>query len=184
MTDKAIVAGEFSHFKHIKTRKVVVLEIEIPEELFQDAISKLGMPIGGESKPVAVALLDKAVIKENITTEYKFPVGGAPSPVNIQLTDTLHYKTGQTEGEKLRIRAVLLGKDSQFQEYMNAVVPSSVKGLPSETEVAWWIKGMCKIKSRSELATNLDAQQKFRELLEKFKNWQFENNHKDNLGRL
>lgn len=57
--DSAVICGEFAHFRHIKTRKVVVLEIEISEELFQDAISKLGMPIGGESKRVAVALLEE-----------------------------------------------------------------------------------------------------------------------------
>lgn len=58
MTDKAIIKAEFTHFKHLKTRKVVVLECEIPEELFQEAIMTLGMPIGGQSKPVAIALLD------------------------------------------------------------------------------------------------------------------------------
>ncbi len=89
----------------------------------------------------------------------------------------------QAEGDKLRTRAVMLCKDAKFQEYMNTAVPSSVKGLPSETEVAWWIKGVCNIKSRSELVYNIDAQLKFRELLHRYKDWQFENNYSENLSR-
>lgn len=57
--EHAIIQGEYVTFKHLKTRKVVVLEIEIAEERFQEVIAILGMPIGGESKPVAVVLLDK-----------------------------------------------------------------------------------------------------------------------------
>ncbi len=87
----AAIIGEFTHFKHIKTRKVVVLEVEVPEELFQDVISKLGMPIGGESKPVAVSLLDKQV--------YNTPPVVGKSDIQ------------QTEGEKLRTRAVMLCGD-------------------------------------------------------------------------
>ncbi len=33
MTNAAIVQGEYITFKHVKTRKVVILEVEVPEEL-------------------------------------------------------------------------------------------------------------------------------------------------------
>lgn len=57
------ISGEYTSFKHIKTRKAVVLEIEVPEENFTQVIEVLGMPIGGQSKPVGVALLDTEAIK-------------------------------------------------------------------------------------------------------------------------
>lgn len=87
--ENAVIQGEYITFKHVKTRKVVVLEIEIPEEAFQDVISKLGMPIGGESKPVAVALLGESVPKIKI----------------------------QTKGEKLRTKSVILCNDNLFKEW-------------------------------------------------------------------
>lgn len=59
MTDNSVICGDFVNFRRLKTRSVVVLEVEIPEEMFPDMIHKLGMPINGESKPVAVALLNE-----------------------------------------------------------------------------------------------------------------------------
>jgi len=57
----SVVSGEFVTFKHIKTRKAFVIEIEFPEEIGQQVLATLGMPIGGESKTVAVALLQQGV---------------------------------------------------------------------------------------------------------------------------
>lgn len=156
MTDNAIVAGEFTHFRHLKTRKVVVLEVEIPEELFQDAISKLGMPIGGESKPVAIALLDKSVVKESFTGE-------------------------PTEGEKLRTRAVMLCKERGFQIFCESLDKNII--VFNENHAREFLINYCNIKSRSELATNIEAQNKFKELLESYKAWQFEQQYGDNLNR-
>lgn len=164
MTDKAIIEAEFTHFRHIKTRKVVILEMEINEENFQEVISKLGMPIGGESKPVAVALLDTSIANKPPIVDNS----------NIQ----------QTEGDKLRTRAVMLCKSFAFQEYIRSL---NLGAWVRETDFNEYSKillcRLCNIKSRSELATNLEAQQKFKELDRKFKNWQFENNYADNLHR-
>lgn len=159
--DSAVICGEFAHFRHIKTRKVVVLEIEISEELFQDAISKLGMPIGGESKPVAIALLDSQIVN-------KVPVVGSS---NIQ----------QTEGEKLRTRAVMLSKDSEFMAFCDShkFLYYETKGLlPSEALARAIILAYCDIESRAELATNSIAQIKFKELISKFDEWKLENRYR------
>lgn len=150
-----IISAEFSHFRHIKTRKVVVLECEIAEELFQDAIAKLGMPIGGESKPVAIALLNKEVLKVSNPTDLK------------------------TEGEKLRTRAIMLCKDKLFQEYA-AILPE----YASEYAAIMHLKNECDIESRSELAHNIEAQTKFKELLAKYEAWKLEQQYSDNLERV
>lgn len=158
--EHAVVAGEYVTFKHVKTRKVVVLEIEVPEEGFQEVITKLGMPVGGESKPVAVALLDKEALNQSDLTPKE-----------------------QTEGEKLRTRAVLLCKSGEFPAFVNHSLPSSV-GTPSESECAWFIRNACGIGSRSVLTTNLEAQAKFKQLLEQFESWKLEQQYKDNLERI
>ena len=61
----SIVSGEFVTFKHVKTRKAFIIEIEFPEEIGQQVLATLGMPIGGESKTVAVALLQDKVLPDN-----------------------------------------------------------------------------------------------------------------------
>lgn len=162
-----IISAEFSHFRHIKTRKVVVLECEIAEELFQDAIAKLGMPIGGESKPVAIALLDKTAIK--------------PETIDLRPKD----QREQTEGERLRTRAVLLCKDESFFTYAMLL---NGNGVYSKEDAELWSKKLiysyCGIGSRSELATNLAAQQRLKELLAKYDAWKLEQQYSDNLGRV
>lgn len=61
----SVVSGEFVTFKHVKTRKAFIIEIEFPEEIGQQVLATLGMPIGGESKTVAVALLQHEALPDN-----------------------------------------------------------------------------------------------------------------------
>jgi len=100
----------------------------------------------------------------------------------------------KSEGDKLRVRAVLLCKDKYFQEFswneadlngFNINLSSSPEDVArSPEDVARnYIYRLCNIKSRSELTTNLDAQKLFRDLDRKFNDWQFENRYADNLER-
>ena len=63
--------------------------------------------------------------------------------------------TVKTERERLRTRAVLLCKDKGFQE---------LHGCMDEGGAAYFVKYACRIKSRSELATNVEAQKRFLEI--------------------
>lgn len=159
--DNCAIMGSYTTFKHIKTRKVVVLEVEVAEEYFEEVISKLGMPIGGESKPVAVALLSNGIYNKPSV------VGSS----NIQ----------QTEGEKLRIRAVLLCRERDFQIFCESLNRDII--VFNENAAREFILIYCKINSRSDLAKNIEAQVLFKQLLEKYKDWQAENNYADNLNR-
>lgn len=85
-----------------------------------------------------------------------------------------------TDG-KLRIRAVMLCKEEAFQAFVYE--NSGDDGLwykPSEKMATQNLYDACNIKSRSELATNPEAQEKFRELDQQFKDWQ---RYGDNLNR-
>lgn len=160
MENKSVVAGEYITFKHVKTRKVVILEVEVPEEHFQHVINTLGMPIGGESKPVAVALLDKQCAK--------------------------NAQTEQTEGEKLRTRAILLCQQDDFQSFLDTMSDYGLfPGCVGDSETAAKIvRHYCDIQSRSELAMNIKAQIKFKELLSKFDSWKLSNQYADNLSKV
>lgn len=155
--NKSVILASFTHFRHIKTRKVVILECEVAEELFQDTISKLGMPIGGESKPVAIALL-KETVKEPWF---------APTP----------------ESEKLRVRSVLLCKNPDFQRYLEEITADYQPTHKLEEFATTYIYNHCNINSRSELATNPEAQTKFKEILSKYETWKLSKTYEDNLNR-
>ncbi len=153
----SVVSGEYVTFKHVKTRKVVILEIEIPEEGFQDVISKLGMPIGGDSRPVAVALLNKEII-----TDIGIPISAEPMDRGVC------------------IRAIMLCKDMSFWKFCYK------KSFCTENEAGAeaYLKDFCRIKSRSELSTNEYARRRFCELDHAYKNWLFEQRHADSLERI
>lgn len=148
-----VLDGDFTSFKHIKTRKVFVIEVEFPEEKGRAVLEYLGMPIGGESKPVAIALLNKEVVQAN------------------------------PEGTRLRTRAVLLCDDFQFQQYCAQSKEFQPIVNPNPIHAKLFIYYVCKIKSRAELATNSDAQSLFAELLSKYEQWKLSKTYEDNLNR-
>ena len=179
----AIVEGEYITFKHVKTRKVVILEIEVAEELFQHVLNTLGMPIGGESKPVAVALLDKGSPELGDSRA----VNTSISSLSNNSMESANNAQCNSEGDKLRVRAVMLCNDSNFQQYImtkHINLPDGVITYSLGESATYYIYQECNIKSRSELTHNPDAQMKFRTLDQKFKDWLYENQHSDNISRM
>ena len=177
MTDNAIVSGEFVTYSHLKTRKTFSIVIEFPEEQALHVLNTLGSPIGGNSKPVAIALLNQSNSMPFEQIKFESEISGLNQLSNC---------AEKTEGEKLRVRAIMLCKDSNFQDYARQFfhqMPGSFGVVTTEIMTSHYIKYYCNIKSRSELATNVKAQANFKELLEKYKDWQFENNYADNLSR-
>lgn len=161
--DEAIISGEYTSFKHIKTRKCVTLEIEIPEENFQDVIAKLGMPIGGESKPVAVCLLRNE-------TDNKPPVVAESTPQE------------KSEGDKLRVRAIMLCKEKDFQRYCGEMFFCD----EDEASAKMFLCHYSNIESRSELTFNKEAQDSFKKLDTLYKEWlkpSVDEQYADNLRR-
>lgn len=163
----SIVSGEFCTFRHIKTRKAFVIEVEFPEEQGQEVLRVLGMPIGGESKHVAVALLDKSVISK------------MESANNAQ--SNYPEKPDSSEGDNLRVRAVMLCKDREFQIFLESLDKEII--VFNESHARKFLLNYCNITSRSSLAINVIAQNLFKNLLERYKDWQFENQYSDNLNR-
>ena len=134
-----------------------------------EIISKIGVPTKGESRWVAVALLDKSVVSKMENTQ----------------NDNELSNNEKSEGEKLRIRACCLCKVGAFEDWIIELdTPgfSKYSGLVEEF-CRDAICNYCDIKSRSELTTNVAAQQKFKELLEDFDKWKIGKMYPDNLGR-
>lgn len=88
-----------------------------------------------------------------------------------------------SEGEKLRTRAVLLCGDESFKKFLmgfNNIEGITTQIAPSPEDI---LRSYCMIKSRSEIATSIEAQVKFKQLLDEYKDWQIENQYADNLNR-
>ena len=123
--------------------------------------------------------------REGIKKEY-FPDGtdtARSHGINDPITRFTVAKRGETEGEKLRTRAVMLCMDVDFQLFTSTGSTLSLNAFEWEEYARTFICNYCHIKSRSEIATNLIALQRFKELLEKYKDWQYENQYSENLSR-
>jgi hypothetical protein len=161
------IKGVYANLRPVRTRKVWVMEIEIPEEEIKNATDVMGFPNQSESQWVGVAL-----IKD-------------PEPVAIEIKPGEHifptYERDE-EGAKLRTRAVMLCKDEEFQNFvMTLQVPGVIMACEAAAKLA--VLEKCEINSRSEFTHNPEAQEKFKQLVNKFQDWKFENNYSHNLER-
>lgn len=86
---------------------------------------------------------------------------------------------------KLVVRAVMLGKDEEFQDYVLTHIRWNRPECfgDKEENCRTFIISFCGINSRSELTTNPKAQAKFQELDNKYKDWQAGNRYKENFER-
>ena len=94
--------------------------------------------------------------------------------------------TEKSDGEKLRIRACCLCKVGAFEDWIIELdTPgfSKYSGLVEEF-CRDAICNYCDIKSRSELTTDIAAQEKFKELLGAFDKWKVGKKYSDNLERV
>lgn len=57
MSAPAVIAGDFSTFRHVQGRKVLQLIIEVPAESASQVFATFGYPGSGSSIPVAIARL-------------------------------------------------------------------------------------------------------------------------------
>jgi hypothetical protein len=54
--NEAVIRGTYTNLRNIKTRNVVVIEVEVPVEEASNVVAKLGFPNQGQPQPVFVIL--------------------------------------------------------------------------------------------------------------------------------
>lgn len=156
------IQADYRTNKHIPSRKCYQLILEVPEEDFPNVCNVLGYPKTGENVYVGMALLNCTPKNNDMVVTY-------------------------SEGDKLRMRAVMLSKDPQFHKFIGSLIPipehEDIRYMRDESGAIRCIYEQCNIKSRAELYSNIEAQTKFRELDQKYKTWQLEQTYADNLSR-
>lgn len=117
--------------------------------------------------------------EEAFKAEYSSVISKMENTDNAQSSCT--EKSNNSEGDKLRVRAVMLCKDRGFQIFLESLDKEII--VFNENHAREFLLNYCNIASRSSLAINVIAQNLFKNLLERYKDWQFENKYSDNLNR-
>ena len=160
MTDA--IRAAYSSFKHVPTRSVLQLVLEVPIEQAEAALDLLGIPQPGTQTWCAIARLkeggdaNESAVRRNDAPPQSQVEAGAGRPA-------------LTPGEKLVQMAGILANDGRFQEWLRSCGFIISMAKDGEDYAARAIRYECGIASRRELATNPDAQRKFNELVARYK---------------
>jgi len=102
----------------------------------------------------------------DVTPELAVAPLGTPYEIELTEIDYDNPRPEPTEGEKIRTRAVMMCKDPNFQKWVVACHRPIDGGYvyADEYSARAFILEKCGIASRSELASNKEAQRKFLEM--------------------
>lgn len=151
MTKKAIISGEYTDIKTVKTRAVVQIVIEVPIEGFETIVQALGNPSAGTH--VAVARLGKNAK----------PVADDPKP---EPTSDKRKWNEMSYAQQAGMRC----NEEAFQKFIG--VDFKLDGPPAPPgRAASLVRFKCGVKSRSELDSNPTAAVKWQALDADYQTW-------------
>lgn len=173
----AAIRATFSTYRHVPTRKVIQLVLEVPEEHQQAVFAALGYPLTGVDHWVAVARLTDPAdpTPARPPAARHVPPHDEPSPPSEAPPEGVHPKSlarserakawfdGLSPEEKVVANAAMLAKNRAFQAWF---------GADGEHDAADRIRRYCGVKSRRELATDGAARVWFDTILKGFKDFQ------------
>lgn len=141
MTDLAVIKATFCDFRIVKGRKQAQLVFELPLEMAQDAITKLGMPKPSDPAWCAIALLN---------------VEAAAQPSTDKSAAARERYRQMPEWQQALTRAVLLCKDEQFQNWLARKQRRGLNwgDLDREQVTGDWLKRELGAESRKEIAVD------------------------------
>lgn len=158
MSSAAAISGEFTTIKHVPSRKVYQLVVEIAEEAAQQAFEALGMP--GNGGHVALARLHSPAE----------PIAKPEAP-----------KEREAFSRKPRSQqAGILCEDKNFQRFLAERYQPIWSDAPPHTDfdghesewAAHTVRTVCKVVSRSNLLTGSEAAEHWDHLEAEYYAWQ------------
>ena len=132
------IPATFSKFQQVSGRKVLQLVFEVPIEQAKEAFDLLGYPVPGTESWVAIAPLRH---QPEVKPRKQFHELPLPQQAGIKCSDVT------------------------FHDYLEDMGPVPFEGQDRVEWAAQNIREMCGIQSRSELATNPEAADKWRNIL-------------------
>lgn len=143
MTDAAIIAATYETYRHVPSRKVVQIVLEVPAEGQEALFATIGYPKSNESVWVAVCLLRE-------------PSQAEPPAIEHQPEPPLRKPA------KLAQLAGIMCNEGAFLRF---------SGSKDAAEAANWLRGHCNVTSRADLDTNEDAAIIFRRIRGEYDFW-------------
>lgn len=153
MSDLAVIRGAFSDWRPVKSRSVLQLVIEVPIEQTQEVLDRLGVPLPGVEKWVAVALLKS----DAEPVEQPKPSTVVPIKAKREWHD---MKPSQQAG--------MLCADPLFLRYIIE------QHGDNATNAAQWVRYSCVVDSRKDLDTNERAARAWHAIAADFFRWKNE----------
>jgi hypothetical protein len=164
-----IIAGTFSDFKLVRSRKVVQLIIEVPLEKATDALTLLGgMPNPAAETWCGIARLDPSKFQSGDTAPGREAEGSlSRSPVSRPHKPVAADK-------RLAQRAGILCNDPLFQKWLGEVASDWLlqdDAVVDEHDAANYVRNYCKVDSRSKIVPGTPAGKSFEVLEAAFLGW-------------
>ena len=145
------IKASFADFRLVKTRKTAQLIFVVPLEAADDALRVLGgLPQPMAERWVGIALLDPKATQE------------AP-----QAPEKVKRSFGELTAPQ---RAALLCDREAFRRFLEPSATADYS-IHSVDDAAQMVRELCGVASRSELATNAAAAEKFERLEREFNAW-------------
>lgn len=142
MNAPAAISGEFTTIKHVPSRKVYQLVIEVAEEAAQHAFDTLGMPGHGGHIALARLVEDARVKPEHAKDRTPF--------IKLPLAQQAAVRCNEPE-----FRAFLRG-------YGDVGLISS--NIVTDTDAARFVRIHCKVGSRAEIVEGTEAGDRWKAL--------------------
>lgn len=148
MSEPRVIRADYTNWRPVAGRKVLQLILEVPIEQTADVMEKLGFPLPGESKWVAVALLD-----EKPSSPHSLPISGktgeaklATAPANDGIAGSIAKERRPFKSLAPSAQAAMACSDPSFRRWL---VPNQ-QNVDAEmtTDI---LKARLGIKSRREL---------------------------------
>jgi len=186
MTESCVIQADYANWRPVAGRKVLQLVFEVPIEQTEQVMQRLGVPMPGESKWCAIALLansgsaggnedgpQKNAPKPSESTDVQDDHHGktpSPTPASTVVAGTLGIPAAKERKPfaslPLSQQAALRCQDKDFRTYAAAVDGGGQFRMYDLDMAADYVREFCGVSSRSTLddAANMAARGKWMEL--------------------
>lgn len=168
MSEPCVIQADYANWRPVAGRKVLQLVFEVPIEQTADVMQKLGVPMPGESKWCAIALLEVPVDQR---IEHPVPDRKAAGSITAGATTKERKKFTDLP---LSQQAAMRCDDTNFQWFL-----SSKDYWPPRTEIADAVRELCGVPSRREIIKNTPAGDRWEQIEREYQSWRTDREYED-----
>ena len=180
MSEPRVIQADYSNWRTVAGRKVLQLVFEVPIEQTADVMAKLGVPMPGENKWCAIALLDTTACAsgngdgkpENAPKPSRGSEAGVDLPGSSVTPINAHTAAAGTSLKEkdrrpfaslpLSQQAAIRCQDNDFKLFLNA---------SNAEDAAAKVRGLCQVSSRSEIVEGDKTGDRWLNLEANFQAW-------------